>query len=224
MQKVLASLVLSLAAVGAGSAQGARMIKRGEAFRWVTNTGQNGLMKIIAVDGPLFEMEQTNEMNRSAGAVRLYGAVVDNGKKVVLLNVGQWKEVWDGNLLEDEITGNLMTGSASFTFRISPAAREHHRDDGTAPFLPGRTLRWETGAVGGQSGTLYVTHTRGTFFYLEQKNSKNVAAGIIRLEGEVKDGRVYIYNRKWNETWIGIPRRGSVVGKVNNQTEFRIFE
>jgi len=46
----------------------------------------------------------------------------------------------------------------------------------------------------------------------------------VRMEGEVKDGRIYIYNRKWDETWIGTFRHGSVIGKVNNRTEFRIFE
>lgn len=224
MTSTLASLGLLFTLAAPVSAQGARMIRRGEVFRWATNTGQNGMMKIVAVDGPLFEVEQTNEKNRSAGAVRLYGAVVDNGRKVVLLNVGQWREVWDGDFFHDEITGNLLTGSASFTFRITPAAKDHHREEGTAPFIAGRTLRWETGAVGGQNGTFYVTHTKGPFFYLEQKNNKNTAAGVTRLEGEVKDGRIYIYNRKWNETWIGTFRHGSVAGRVNNQTEFRIFE
>ena len=224
MKSTLTSLGLLLALAAPVSAQGARMIRRGEVFRWATNTGQNGMMKIVAVDGPLFEIEQTNEKNRSAGAVRLYGAVVDNGRKVVLLNVGQWREVWDGNFFNDEITGNLLTGSASFTFRITPAAMDHHREEDTAPFITGRTLRWETGAVGGQNGTFYVTHTKGPLFFLEQKNNRNLAAGITRLEGEVKDGRIYIYNRKWNETWIGTFRHGSVTGRVNNQTEFRIFE
>lgn len=224
MKSTLASLGLLFTLATPISAQAARMIKRGEVFRWATNTGQNGMMKIIAVDGPLFEIEQTNEKNRSAGAVRLYGAVVDNGRKVVLLNVGQWREVWDGNFFNDEITGNLLTGSASFTFKITPAAMDHHQEVSTAPFITGKTLRWETGEVGGQNGTFYVTHTKGPIFHLEQKNNRNVAAGVTRLEGEVKDGRIYIYNRKWNETWIGILRRGSVVGRVNNQTEFRIFE
>ncbi len=224
MKNTFACLGLLVALTAPASAQGARMIRRGEVFRWATNSGQNGMMKIVAVDGPLFEMEQTNDKNRSAGAVRLYGAVIENGRKVVLLNVGQWREVWDGNFFNDEITGNLLTGSASFTFRISPAAMERPREEGTNPFITGKTLRWETGAVGGQNGTFYVTHTKGPFFYLEQKNNRNAAAGIIRLEGEVKDGQIYIYNRKWNETWIGVYRHGSVMGKVNNQTEFRIFE
>ncbi|WP_148300318.1 hypothetical protein [Holophaga foetida] len=169
-------------------------------------------------------MEQTNEMNRSAGAVRLYGAVINNGRRVVLLNVGQWKEVWDGALRDDEITGDLTTASASFTFKIAPAAMDRQGREETAPFITGRTFRWETGAAGGQNGTLYVTHTKGNSFYLEQKNDRNQAAGIIKLEGEVKGDQIYIYNRKWRETWIGVSRRGRVTGKINNQTEFRIFE
>jgi len=219
MKRALSCLVLFFALAAAISAQGARIIQRGGLFRWATNTGQNGMMKVVSVDGPLFEMDQTNEKNRSAGAVRLYGAVVDNGRKIVLLSVGQWKEVWDGNLLGNEITGNLLTGSASFTFKITPAAM----DEGTAPFLTGKTLRWESGA-GGQSGVFHVTRTNGNHFYLDQRNSKNAAAGIVSMEGEVKEGRIYIYNRKWNETWIGTARNGSVTGKINNQVDFRIFE
>ena len=101
---------------------------------------------------------------------------------------------------------------------------DHHREEGTAPFTTGKTLRWETNALGGQNGTLYVTQTKGSFFYLEQKNNRNTASGVTRLEGEVKDGQVFIYNRKWKETWIGIFKHGSVTGKINNATEFRIFE
>lgn len=222
MKRALASLGLLFALVAPVSAQGPRMIRRGEVLRWSASSGHGGLMKIVAVDGPLFEVEQTNERNRAAGAVRLYGAVVDGGRRVVLLNVGQWREVWDGSLFPDEIRGNLMTGASSLTFRITPAAPEAAREEGTAPFLPGRTLRWETGS--GQHGTFFVTHAKGPFFTLEQKNVKNPAAGITRLEGEVKDGRVTLFNRAWKETWAGTFRHGAVVGRINDRTEFRIFE
>ncbi|MBP1625836.1 MAG: hypothetical protein H6Q00_311 [Holophagaceae bacterium] len=224
MKQSLLSLGLVVGLAAPLAAQGAHLIKRGEVFRWSVKGGQSGMMKIVSVDGPLFEVEQTNEMNRAAGVVRLYGAVVNNGRKVVLLNVGQWKEVWEGNLLDDEIAGDLRTGSANLTFRMAPAGRERPREADTAPFLTGRTLRWETGAAGGQNGTLYVTHTRGASFFLEQKNDRNTAAGIVRLEGEVKDGQIFIYNRKWHETWVGVYRHGRVIGKINNQSEFRIFE
>jgi hypothetical protein len=221
MKRALASLGLLFTLVAPASAQGPRMIRRGEVLRWSASSGHGGLMKIVAVDGPLFEVEQINEKNRAAGAVRLYGALVDGGRRVVLLNVGQWREVWDGTLYSDEIRGNLLTGSSSLSFRIT-AAPEPPREEGPALFIPGRTLRWESGS--GQNGTFTVTHAKGPFFHLEQRNFKNPAAGITRLEGEVKDGRVYLYNRKWNETWVGTFRRGSVVGRINDRTEFRIFE
>ena len=221
MKKILGSLILVIALIASASAQGIPMIRRGEVWRWTIEGGQNGLMKVTAVDGALFELEQTNEHNQAAGAVRMFGAVVDNGRKVILLNVGQWKEVWEGELLHDKIVGTLSAGSAHFSFQIFPAA---HREEGPAPFITGRTLRWETNALGGQGGTLLVTRTEGSRFYLEQTNRKNPGAGLVRLEGEIKEGRIYIYNRKWNETWIGVFERGAVVGKVNGQAEFRIFE
>ncbi|PTY01233.1 hypothetical protein [Opitutus sp. ER46] len=221
MKKILGSLILVIALIASASAQGIPMIRRGEVLRWTIEGGQSGLMKVTAVDGALFEIEQTNEHNRSVGAVRMFGAVIDNGRKVILLNVGQWKEVWEGELLHDKIVGTLSAGTAHSNFQILPAA---HREAGPAPFITGRTLRWETNALGGQGGTLFVTRTEGPWFYLEQSNSKNPNAGVVRLEGEIKEGRIYIYNRKWNETWVGVVRRGVVVGKVNGQAEFRIFE
>ncbi len=221
MNKILGSLFLVFALIASASAQGIPMIRRGEVLRWSIDGGQSGLMKVTAVDGAFFEIDQTNEHNRAAGAVRMFGALVDNGRKVVLLNVGQWKEVWEGVLLRDKIVGTVSAGSAHFSFQILPAAQ---REEGPAPFITGRTLRWETNALGGQGGTLLVTRTEGPRFFLEQTNRKNPSAGVVRLEGEIKEGRVYIYNRRWNETWIGVFGRGAVVGKVNGQAEFRIFE
>jgi len=91
MKKILGSLILVIALIASASAQGIPMIRRGEVWRWTIEGGQNGLMKVTAVDGALFEIEQTNEHNQAAGAVRMFGAVVDKGRKVILLNVGQWK-------------------------------------------------------------------------------------------------------------------------------------
>jgi hypothetical protein len=94
----------------------------------------------------------------------------------------------------------------------------------TAPFISGRTLRWETDALGGQNGTIYVTSTNGTSFYLDQKNHKNAAAGITKLEGKIKDGKIFINNSKWGETWVGTLSNGTVTGKINNRYSFRISE
>jgi hypothetical protein len=94
----------------------------------------------------------------------------------------------------------------------------------TAPFISGKTLRWETDAQGGQNGTIHVTSTNGSSFYLDQKNNKNRAAGIIKLEGKIKDGKVFINNYTWNEMWIGTLSNGIVFGKINNKYSFRISE
>ncbi len=93
-----------------------------------------------------------------------------------------------------------------------------------APFAAGKTLLWETNAAGGQSGTILVTSVNGLKFTLEQVNAKNRGAGVIRLDGEFKDGQVYIYNRQWNEIWLGTVSDGVVAGKINGNYTFKIME
>ncbi len=95
----------------------------------------------------------------------------------------------------------------------------------TAPFISGKTLKWETDAQGGQKGTFLVTSTNGFSFYLDQKNYKNRAAGIVKLKGQIRDGKIVINNSKWNETWIGtLQNNGKVFGKIDNKYFFRISE
>lgn len=94
----------------------------------------------------------------------------------------------------------------------------------TSPFISGKTLRWESDAQGGQKGTIYVTSTDGSSFYLDQKNNKNKAAGIIKLEGKIENGKIIIKNSKLNETWVGTLKNGTVSGKINNKNTFRITE
>ncbi|NVN92335.1 MAG: hypothetical protein HXX11_17280 [Desulfuromonadales bacterium] len=109
----------------------------------------------------------------------------------------------------------------------TPVIRERKHPVATvssAPFISGKTLRWESDAQGGQNGTIYVTSSNGSSFFLEQKNFKNRAAGIIKLEGTIKDGKVSVYNSKWNETWIGTVHNGIVHGNINNKYNFRISE
>ena len=222
MKRNLMASVISFALVASASAQAPSMIKRGNVLFWSTTGGNRGIMKIASVDGLYFEVDQTNEANRAAGTVRLYGAIVDNGHRVVLINVGQWKEVWDGAVSRDEINGRLAAGPADFNFKIT--ATNFAPAPSTAPFLPGRTMKWESDAMGGQRGTLRVTSVKGPMFFLEQINVKNPGAGATLLEGEIKDGTVYIYNRKWSETWVGTFGNGAVSGRINNRYTFRIFE
>jgi hypothetical protein len=231
MKTCLTLSILSLAIASSLSAQAPAMIRRGNVLSWSASSNNKGTLRIVAVEGQYFEAEQTNENNRAAGVIKLYGAIVDNGHRVVLINSGQWKEVWDGQVLPNEISGRLSAGAGSFTFRISGAAASAPPPPpppppiaSTGPFTMGRTFRWTTDAVGGQNGTLYVASTRGGTFFLEQKNEKNRAAGTIQLEGELKDGKVYIYNKKYHETWVGILSGGAVSGKIDNRFNFRIFE
>lgn len=219
MKRVLVLLAAGILA-GPLSAQAPSLIKQGNVLSWSTSVGR-GTLKIVAVDNLYFEADQTNENNKTAGTIRLYGAVLENGHRVVLVQPGQWKAVWDGNASGNEIAGKLLQGTSSFAFKIGPAVASTPAVT-TAPFRSGKTLRWSTDA--GQNGTMRVTSVTGATFQLEQTNIKNVAAGIIKLDGEIKDGKVYIYNRKWNETWVGTAVNGVVSGKINNGGGFRIIE
>ena len=67
-----------------------------------------------------------------------------------------------------------------------------------------------------------VTSVTGTKFNIDQVNAKNKAAGTIKLDGEVKDGKIFIYNRKWNEVWTGTYSNGTVTGKIDNSYSFTI--
>jgi len=306
MKRYLITLAAFLAIVSPLSAQ---MITNNKVLSWSTSAGQNGTMKIVAVNGQYFEAEQSNEKNKAAGVVKLYGATLDGGKKIVLINIGQWKETWEGTVSGTEINGNLVAGSANYTFKITEPAvvktvanvalpageyqgvHRHWTDnliinadgtykrksngdpgtwtfdgktlvlkwakwsaetlvqtspgnfscpsypftltalnsqvnvstaDSTAPFTNGKTLKWNTSA--GQTGTIKVTSVSGTKFNIDQVNFNNRAAGTTKLDGEVKDGKVYIYNRQWNENWVGTYSNGKVTGKINNRYDFTITE
>jgi hypothetical protein len=120
MKRYLIALAAFLTLVTPLSAQ---VISNNKVLAWSTSAGQNGSMKIVSVNGQYFEAEQTNERNASAGVVKLYGAILDNGRKIVLINVGQWKEVWEGTVAGTEINGNLVAGTSKYTFKINAPAR-----------------------------------------------------------------------------------------------------
>jgi hypothetical protein len=220
MKRFIILLVILCAIPASLSAQVGSFIKNGNVLSWKASSGHYGAMKVVAADGQYFEIEQTNEMNKAAGIIKLYGAVINNGQKIVLINVGNWKEVWEGTVSDAGIDGKIVAGSAKYTFKITARGAAVS----TAPFIGGKTLKWSSNAMGGQNGTMYVSSINGSTFNLEQKNEKNFAAGVVKLDGEIKDGKVFIYNRKWNETWIGNNANGVVAGKINNRYTFQISE
>lgn len=306
MKRFLIAMVAIMTIVAPLSAE---MISKDKVLSWSTSAGQNGSLKVVTVNGQYFEVEQSNEKNKAAGVIKLYGAVLDGGKKIVIINTGQWKEVWEGTISGNEASGNLVAGSAKYTFKISEPVvaavvkavpmeageyegvhrhwtdkvifkadgtykRASNGDPGTytfdgktlvlkwakwdaetlvqtapgvfncaaykftltksttngtvsaivssstEPFVNGVTLKWNTSA--GQTGTIVVTSVTGTKFTLDQVNFNNRGAGTTKLDGEVKDGKIYIYNRQWNETWTGTNSNGTVKGKINNMYDFTI--
>lgn len=227
MKRVLLACIVTAAAVSA-SAQATGFIKNGATLYWTSSTGDTGTMKVSNVAGANFEVDQANDRNKAAGLQKLYGAVLDGGKKVVLLNVGSWKEVWEGSATASGVSGTIIAGSSKYSFTISataPAAAKEASSASTAPFVAGATLRWKTNAAGGQSGVIKVTEVKGSTFKLEQTNEKNPGAGVTKMDGEVKNGKFYIYNRQWGETWEGTLSGTAVKGKINNTSiTFEIYQ
>jgi hypothetical protein len=226
---------------------------------------------------------------------------------MVLINIGSWKEVWEGTVSSSEISGNLISGSSKYTFKITEpvaapvvksaplAAGEYqgvHRHwtdkviinadgthkrasngdpgtwtfDGTTlvlkwknwaaetlvqtapgqfsckeykftltgpgaavvatsgvstePFVNGAILKWSTSA--NQNGTMTVTSVTGTKFTVNQVNFNNKAAGTIKFEGEVKDGKITLSSTRGREVWTGTYSNGTVKGKIDNWYTFTI--
>lgn len=226
MKRIALTLLVALAAMASVAAQANGFIRSGATLYWTASSGDNGTMKVGVVSGQYFEVEQSNDKNRAAGAQKLYGAILDNGRKIVLLNVGNWKEVWEGSVSANGVKGNIVAGSSSFSFTITTQATArpgNQPSQGAAfPFAPGKVLRWKSSH--GQNGTMTVTSVNGNRFTLDQKNALNTAAGVTRLSGEIKNGQIFIYNSQWNETWVGTYQNGIITGAINDTYQFTISE
>src|ERR1043165_7391452 len=53
-------------------------------------------LRISNVNNNSFDVGQTNKSNPDAGTQILYGGIFNGDQQVVLLNVGQYREVWIG--------------------------------------------------------------------------------------------------------------------------------
>ncbi|NVN99389.1 MAG: hypothetical protein HXX17_08700 [Geobacteraceae bacterium] len=197
----------------------------GKTLRWETDAlgGQNGTIHVTSTEGSTFYLDQRNNKNTAAGVVKLDGMFKDGN---VIINNRKWGETWVGTVNNGVISGKINNKYAFLIFDKPEASvtikeRAHHLP---ALFVSGKTLRWETDALGGQNGTIDVTSTEGSTFYMDQRNYKNRAAGVVKLDGTFKDGNIIINNRKWGETWVGTMSNGGVYGKINNTYNFRLFE
>lgn len=116
MKKCVVAILTVLALASSLSAE---IITKDKLLSWSTNAGQSGSMKVVAVNGQYVEVEQTNDKNKAAGVIKLYGATLEGGTKLVLINIGQWKEVWEGSVSGNDVTGHLSSGSAKYSFKIT---------------------------------------------------------------------------------------------------------
>lgn len=95
--------------------------KRGEVLRWESSVGK-GTMKVVSVSSKKFKMEQTNERNRAAGTMLMDGEILPNGKCVI--KNPKWSEVWNGNIGDDSIAGDVNGRSKFKITRKSGSAKK----------------------------------------------------------------------------------------------------
>ena len=118
-----AFLIALLLSVTAGlstlHAQSARdFFQEGKTLIWkTTQQGAivgSGELQISNVANLTFDARQSNLNNPGAGLQQLYGGIFNNGQQVVLLNIGEFREVWIGRVLGDRITGKIEGGNVDF--------------------------------------------------------------------------------------------------------------
>ena len=200
----------------------------GEKLKWTTTAGQLGDMSVVSVDENNFTLSQTNIRNKRAGAVKLSGSLDDKGN--VKITNSNWSEIWIGsfNAEGSAIKGKVNKGH-DFTITREKTAYQTAADspsahgEGKGPIIVGKTLKWSTSAR--QNGTLKIVSIKNGKVAFDQINFKNRAAGAVRLDGEIKeDGKFYLFNKKWKETWVGTISKDKVEGKINNRYKFTIEE
>jgi len=123
----LVALLLSLTAgLSTLQAQSARdYFQEGKTLIWkTTQQGAmvgSGELQISNVTNQTFDAGQTNLNNPDARLQRLYGGIFSNGQQVVLLNIGEFREVWIGKVAGDRITGKIEGGNVTFEIQVKRA-------------------------------------------------------------------------------------------------------
>lgn len=123
----LVALLLSLTAgLSTLQAQSARdYFQEGKTLLWKTiqqgTIVGSGELQISNVTNQTFDAGQTNLSNPDAGLQRLYGGIFNNGQQVVLLNIGEFREMWVGKVAGDRITGKIEGGNVTFEIQVKRA-------------------------------------------------------------------------------------------------------
>lgn len=76
-----------------------------------------GELRIANVNNNSFDAGQTNKSNPDAGIQKLYGGIFNGDQQMVLLNVGEYREVWIGTVSGDRITGKIEGTNVDFEIR-----------------------------------------------------------------------------------------------------------
>lgn len=112
--------------------------QNGKTLTWKTsqqgNTVGGGELRISNVSNSTFDAGQTNTYNPGAGLQSLYGGIFNDDKQIVLLNVGEYREVWIGSVSGDRITGTIEGTNVDFEIRYKPVVPlQWVAYDGTLP-------------------------------------------------------------------------------------------
>lgn len=123
---LVALLLSGTAGLSTLQAQSARdYFQEGKTLLWKTiqqgTIVGSGELQISNVTNETFDAGQTNLNNPDAGLQRLYGGIFNNGQQVVLLNIGEFREVWVGKVAGDRITGKIEGGNVTFEIQVKRA-------------------------------------------------------------------------------------------------------
>lgn len=123
---LVALLLSGTAGLSTLQAQSARdYFQEGKTLLWKTiqqgTIVGSGELQISNVTNQTFDAGQTNLNNPNAGLQRLYGGIFNNGQQVVLLNIGEFREVWIGKVAGDRITGKIEGGNVTFEIQVKRA-------------------------------------------------------------------------------------------------------
>lgn len=181
---------------------------KGDVVKW-SYGGVRGTMKIVSMKGDDFSVDKFDDFDKKKKAVRMGGSLSPNG--ACILRSVDGKEVWNGKLDGNTITGKINNG---YNFKIS---RSNSVWD--LPFETGGSLTWSAAS---RKGTIKVHSVTSTGkFVFDVYPSRATRIKETSLDGEIMgDGTYKMVNRKNGEVWIGRRDGSEIAGKINNTSKF----